>query len=294
MLRAGLLAILLAFLGCHSNAAPVLHCSSFRGVHVNGLLHKDFAENVDGICGNLFASLNDVECPAISFLMGSFGEEQHCLDIILASLGEREALIEIYATNGPCWRHGTCDVGDVLNSFNIPDVNEMIVDEHPQAIEEFTKRYQEIADIAAKLPPNVHLAVSPGLEDQFSDQAFQKLIAFQRRMLPNAIGVRNPIHSTELSGADVFETHGIDQHCDEQTLIVSQDGEVTNDDAAFLTRTNSCLASFLWRPEWQGRTRGADGTLTEAAESPRLRRMNFSKSDALEINALLKKSAGMP
>ena len=279
--------LLLCLVGCHGGSnEPVPTCSRFAGIHLNALPHKDFSNDTNGICSNVIAALEGVECPAISFLLGSFGDSFECLNRVVHSFGDRENLIEIYVSNESCRRHGTCDVGDFATGSNVGEVDREI--EGLTADEEYKSRLNVIADLAKSFPSKTHLLITPGLEDQFSHEAFKHLVDLQRATLP-ALSVRNPVKDQFLLNADLFESHGLEKTCnDEITDIVSQDGEVTPDDASFLARTHSCLASFLWRPEWQGRTRAVDGSLEPASESPRLRRMKFGADEAKEINALLK------
>lgn len=150
----------------------------------------------------------------ISFLYGTFGKSNECLERILPELKS----VQVHFSNEVCRRNGRCYAGELFRNLNVRSYNLKISSAFREAKPKLEKRAAKIQDLVSRYPGQEWI-ISTGLEDNYSDKSYKRLYKFLKRRIPNATFSRNPVkpgvyyglleyHGSWPSGSHIFSNDG--------------------------------------------------------------------------------------
>lgn len=229
-----------------------------------------------GRCSRVIRSLKDVPKPAIQVVFGTFGTETGCLSRFTRRFARRPHLVQLHFSNETCRPYpGRCGDGEFFRRLS------------PRAYEQLLLAGDEIPTLQARLSrilavadairgAKTRLALSLGLEHDFSDRAARRLLGQVRKGWPYAVVFNARDNHRPRGVARVRAELHTDRPACRPGEFVSADGFDLGPAAAraFVVRARAqrCGGVFLFRPPWSGRHGRAFVAL-------RLREFRFSEED---------------
>lgn len=235
-------------------------------------------------CEALLATTDFSGRPAIAVLDGTFGDDWSCVARFIERNAWRPHLVQIHLSNETCRRNRTCADGELFPQFDQHQWSRILEQRNPYALQAIADRLMNLRAVASSLAsPNTTLILSTGLEDNFTDRAFAELYPFIVARWPGPV-VRSG-HSTP---GVLRELHGAGAKCSGNSVVANEDGAVMSlrDSDRFLQNNKSCLASFVWRAEHQGR-KVKRGRVTHSTTPPKTRPLSFTATDVSQLGSLL-------
>lgn len=266
--------LLLTSCGSSPHDAPPVETATLTSDHYEGF--AAFAAQHDSFpCSALIDAAIALPAPALTFPFHTFGTASDCVARFVAASADKPHLLQIYATNETCRKHNSCTTGDLFHGVSSAELNRRLEDHEPTTIATFDQRFSDISQfISSVTSKNTRTVVSLGLEDEYTTEAagivYDLAAAHFKEISENPEHPRGTI-------SPVIELHR-DQPVAEGG-IANEDGICRTDAQSkdFLRRNKHTLATFLWRPEWQGR-RCKDGKVVGANKAPRDRSFGFDSS----------------
>lgn len=247
-------------------AQPVLSADHYEGVAAFAVQSPRFP------CDAMLEGVATLQTPALAFPFHTFGTSDACIKAFVEQSSAKPHLLVIHATNETCRKHNSCTTGDLFQGVSSSELNRRIEAHEPATISTLRQRFADIRQtVAGVSSQNTRVVVSTGLEDEYSSKAAEIVFLLAHEQFAEV--AENPevkrhtfSHIVEVHRAQTAQPHGLaleDGAC--QTDVESKD---------FLRRNKQSLASFVWRPEWQGR-KCKDGKVTSAKAAPRERSFSF-------------------
>jgi hypothetical protein len=244
--------------------SPTPQIAHYEGFSVLAVTHPNFP------CDELLKATAPLPFPAIAYAIKTFGDSYDCISRFIRQSRHRPHLIIRYVEPGPGRRNGLLSGFDLLPRLSVGQLNREI--ERPNsevlaAIIEFESR--DAQSLKPLLLANTRVVTVLGLEDNFTERSALTVSS----LLAHTDRAENP-HNRASIGLRL-ERHGNVTVMPGE--IASEDGACQSDSESrlFLSRNKHAFASFLWRPEWQGREcRG--GMLQPPTSFPRDRRFSFN------------------
>ena len=223
-------------------------------------------------CTTALSAFNNSAAPTLAVLWGTFGEDTQCLAMWFDQLKGRPHLLEIHLSNEACRRNNRCYESDFLPRLSVSQLNKRLESGDDEIISRYTTRIIAIREaIAPFIRGNGEYLLSTGLEDNFSEGAYRKVLALVQENWPHKT-VRSPVGDPSRRRSDsatYMEGHGATpQFKDNVQCIVNLDGDdmhfphraaVTRRSVSwegsqqFVARyQQKCRATFLWAAPWQG------------------------------------------
>lgn len=224
--------------------------------------------------------------PAMAILWGTFGDDLWCPIWFMQAVRDRGHLLQIHISNESGRKKNNLGVGELSPFHSVSDYNEALEAGELEVHSAARERVKEIlAFVRLFANENTAVILSLGLEDQYTDEAYE---ALRQTVLdagwPYGIN-RNPLGNRHhIAGWDYREKHGDTARCSSETQMVNEDGSVQTLRATkkWLDRNKSCLVRFVWRAEHQGRTKSGRPVYPRRARS-----FHISDKDVRELGDLL-------
>lgn len=219
-------------------------------------------------CDGFLAAIDRIEEWHIAMLWRTFGENNSCLDRVLAS--PKLKSLQIHLINEPCHRRdpgtrGACNSHEFLFGISRGDWEWRLKQNDPNLINQFQDYAFTVANyLDEKLRNGVECFISPALESNLDDStAIQNLVDATRLVFPNCKVVWNPVNGLAIENADFRETHSnsgpIPSPCvknlDGQDISFDQRPSGANNQMHesgifdYFERTRNCEMSLLWTVE---------------------------------------------
>lgn len=231
-----------------------------------------------------FAQKNKINQVAI--LWGTFGNETACVTRLANSM----KVIQIHFSNESCRRNKRCYRGELFRHLNATQYNYHLVNNFRRLKPKILQRVKKINKLVLT-HPTVQWIISTGLEDNYSQRAYNRLYRVIKRGVPLAKVSRNPVdirqcrglceyHSSSYPGTPIYSNDG----CFISDLDGRQDGCIIS---ASRMRNNIREAErnqstvFIWWGKIQGLSSGQ-------FVQPRKRDFKFTKSDRIVLKYILK------
>ncbi len=286
-------------LSAHARAQVV------TGVDYLGARHELFPSRA------AFQVYQHTDVRALGFLWGTFGNDSDFLSRFLRQcplrqLSKPRCFVRIHFLNGPCRRRNRCSAkGEIAPRLSVAQLNRAIERGDWRVMKRIRGRVSGIERMVTQFLGQAQFAVSTGLEDNYSTDAYKVILNELRIALPPEVLVgRNPEngHSRTLLGADFIELHGVLTpqtfgktkalrifSNDGNDLYLGEgptpDGRVSLSDMYHTIRENrdSVDVVLYWRARWQGI---ASAKFVE----PRRRTPVVNRADLFAINKLIRRN----
>lgn len=251
----------------------------FLGVSAFAMMHPAYK------CDALLATLDFSPRPFTAVLYETFGNDPTCIARFTARYFDKPHKLEIHFLNGPCMRNHNC-VDETFGTMSVGALNRRLERMDGDMQMRIALRMFAIRSLAdAVKNENTHLVLSPGLEDNYTDEAYRNLLVEIRKMWPEDI-VRNPCKGgRSLQGANGKEYHSTNSHVENVACIANEDGnynQTVKKSAKFIKHYKRCDV-LLWRGKHQGRT-----SEMIPRTDPKKRKFIYTAKDVVELGGLLK------
>lgn len=263
-----------------------------QGLGVYGLMHKNFP------CRAITEGFKGMSVMRLSILWHTFGESTRCLD--QWALDPRPKFLQVHTINEVCHRNKRCGRCEILRGVSTGRYQRML-----------KKNQWTLKPLGAYLAPltdwlnshpDVQCSISMGLESNLPRSAYQKLVDMSKPFLPTRCSFtwnpanNNPYGRGRIHGM-IHELHGSRWHLKPPCIanLDGEDMELPNRNVIlrynylrrdrilqYIRKSNQCLSSFLWIPEFNGNKQGG-------FKDPRRRSGWPSKNTVKELNRYLKR-----
>lgn len=234
-------------------------------------------------CGKALQIVNRSQRPAIAVLWASFGYDFSCVARFLAENAHRPHLLEIHFSNEASRRRKPSQrfQAELYPSDSVNDYNKRLerMDAEMQAaidirlndIQNFFYRYANA---------NTHFVLSLGLEDNYSQRAYESLFSYIYSQWPVAM-VRSTVKNKKRASTEYLEYHS-NNGKPSNGCLANEDGNDngTSSTKKFFKRYKKCVATFVWRGRHQGWKKGRFVPLAD-------RRYEITDKDVRELGAIL-------
>lgn len=224
----------------------------FKGVAAFAAMNDEFP------CDRYLAMVDQAKYPAMSVLWGTFGFNPRCVALFTLFNQKRPHMVQIHLSNETCRRNHVCGEGELLGHLNVREYNRALENPQFEVIKALVERVEEIkAFTEAVGNPNTYWVISTGLEDNYSNGAYN-IVEFVVRRHWDGLISRNPLKGRAYGGADFLEKHGNGARFGGAPCIANEDGtrNSLSRSRTFMRKHSGCFASFVWRESHQGRIRG--------------------------------------
>lgn len=176
---------LLLFFACDRARAE-----GWVGLSAFGIQSQNFQ---DEPCEEFLAAMEVPENPATAMLFNTFGTNKECIEefwLRAAAQGKRH-LTEIHFSNEAGRRTGLLDLNDFLAEYSVDDYN-LLLEEMPKWLDaRIRRRIGRIMDMISDYVHTGYFILSTGLEDNYTNLAWENLYKIFQEEWPSAIG-RSP------------------------------------------------------------------------------------------------------
>lgn len=269
------------------------------GVCLFAAMHAEFP------CKRVDEMLEGIKRPAISVLVGTFGNRKKCVSSLFEKYPELTA--QFHLSNEVARRKSNMYRGELLRGMDVEHYNKALERMAPSAVRSVTRRVKALRTfVEAHKTEHHRLILSTGLEDKFTRRAVRNLIKIIKRNWPYAIS-RNPVDvrktSRNFRGArvDFIELHGIHLRIPEPArTIISNDGtdlDFGEGDRGNLNSIRIPDLQSVYRKyreggsivlAWFGSSQGLF-TNSQRAPKPRRRAISVSRRQSKLVNRLLRR-----
>lgn len=270
-----------------------------------------FSENFQGRpCSILLETIRHSDRPAIAALYKTFGTNTACIERFWRKTSEwgKTHVTEIHFSNEAGRRSGLLDKDDFVRSADVETYTSLL-EAMPEWLDAaIRERTREIVALIQPGLSNGSFILSTGLEDNFSNLAWDNIYAIIRQEWPYEI-VRSPALSAYIVEQQFvppagirMESHGYSRRLDQQGCIGNGDGQdldflqnagrnFRNAKAATMRSVknwirrgvrNDCIL-FLWAGKWQGFFQDGD-----RASAPLKREFVMHRNDIPVIRELFR------
>lgn len=235
-------------------------------------------------CDAFISAVSSAKHPAMAVLWKTFGDDLSCMKKFTETFKDRPHLLEIHLSNETC-RRSKCEKEELFPSWSVSQMNAALERDDKALGDAVNSRMLDIYAAAMALKnPNSKIIVSTGLEDNYTNRAFDRMYQWVAEVWAGEI-VRSPVDygETYKGKADVIEQHSPHPYFANQRCIASEDGlydRDTLDTDGYFQDNNSCLAVLWWRDDHQGRAKG------QALTPPKTRKFTFSDHDVKELQTV--------
>jgi hypothetical protein len=148
-------------------------CAPYEGVAAYAALSPRFP------CRCYLASLSGSVYPAMSVLLGTFGNSFSCIEDYIDRYRKREKWLEIHLSNESCRRNDRCYQGELRKQMSVGALNRAIATRSPRVIRDIRGRLARLAANLRQVYSNVGLTygdstrivVSMGLESAWGSRS---------------------------------------------------------------------------------------------------------------------------
>lgn len=259
---------------------PNAEGAEFYGLAALAGMHRDFP------CSRYLQIVRQAERPAMVVLWRSFGENTSCIVRFLEAFKHRPHLLEVHLSNEVCRRNGRCYEGELFRDWSVARYNLELRNLSPEARLGVSNRIAQLRGfLGPRINKNTTLAITLGLEDNFTPITARNLLSIVRPLWPYLI-IRNPnLKSAPRGDADFKEYHTFKVDLRGEPCIGNEDAVATTleNSKHFLSNYRECLAVLLWRAKHQGAGR-------RKFTAPRNRQLDIPLSDVRDLGRLLKET----
>lgn len=238
----------------------------------------------DSPCDRFLNIVSHAQYPAMAVVWSTFGDDLTCVRKFIAAFSDRPHLLEIHFSNETC-RRSKCEKEELMPSWGVEKMNAALEREDKPLGDAVNSRMLDIyAAVAALRASTTKVILSTGLEDNYTDKAFDHMQLWLRMVWADQI-LRNPVsHGNHYKGgADLLEHHNPDPRFAGQSCIASEDGlydRQTKQTRDYFLNSTNCLATLFWRPNFQGRAKG------QALTPPKSRTFTVTDTDVRELSTV--------
>lgn len=251
---------------------------------------------------------NGVKKPAIAFLYSTFGTDNTCLRRFISQTRARgrRGYIHIHPTNETCRRlHRWCAKGEVGRAYRASRWSSLLERGNPKALRELRARFRAVNKlIQEEIPEDFKVSVSTGLEDDYTQEAFRRVLATARREIRDGVElVRSPGRYCNFSGTAGVRSLSLELHSSgcgntnrDKTIysndgldLYSGNGQLPKnhiDGASLLSQLRKDQRyfnrAFIWKGHWQGLHHKPGFT------EPRNRDFRVSRDDSILVNKMIR------
>ncbi|MBD2341795.1 hypothetical protein H6G64_33210 [Calothrix sp. FACHB-156] len=239
-----------------------------------------FPMNQNFPCEQWFKAMEGVQKPAMAVLWGTFGRDKSCANRFMNQNRNQPHLLEIHFSNQTCLQNlgnpeRKCQRGELTQGLNVDQFNQDLINNNPDLIEKIKTRVQRIkAWVDSAKNSNTQIVLSTGLEDNYKDGAYGKMVELIREAGWSYPIARNPEQNSyqNFKDANYLELHpgktrlnqypewnnGNRKPAKPGACIVNLDGVSAPDEVSveqakgFIQRHQDCYAVFLWNKDSQG------------------------------------------
>lgn len=236
--------------GCGGEADKDLISPHFVGLSAFSAMNESFP------CDDYLKELNKSPRPIMPVLYGTFGFDWSCIDKFIQQNRSRPHAVQIHLSNERCRYYERCEAGELEGDLDTIDYNYLLEIKTGWLLQKITARvqtiYQVLSSLMIKHKANTDLFLSTGLEDLYSQNAYNVIYETIRSSWPYEI-IRVPLQNNHHH--DLVEYHGVSVPCND-TTFASNDGAVlsVSGSAGFAAQHRECKATILWLPSLQGIT----------------------------------------
>lgn len=230
-------------------------------VGLNGL--GSFADKFQGEpCDDYLNAINSAEAPAYTVLWNSsFGNNRNCLKKFLNINADRPHAVVVYIDNGASRKARQLEPGDFWYGYSVNEFNQLIETRNQNVLQSFADSLDDIRSFFSRNASSFcQVVIIPGLEDIYSDKAWEVLGPFVKERTPYLL-VRNPGSGGRYKDPAYFiEKHGAQASCSGWNQIANLDGSSLSKSRArkWLKKNRECFIEVGYDARCQGRT-GTDG-----------------------------------
>lgn len=251
----------------------------YSGVSAFALMHSGYPLDA------LLATLDFSPAPATAILWGTFADSSAATTARIKQFTDRyndkPHLLEVHPLNNTAIRNRKQYAGEPFPQFNIAQLNYALEKRDPATLATITARIQEIKAVMEVVRnPNTYLVMTTGLEDDYSQKAFQIISAEIAKTWPYFL-----IRSGASFGTFPREAHGNSAKAGGTVVFVNEDGAIQSlsQTKAWLAKNDNAMCKLIWRPAHQGR----NANTNDFGKPPRDRTFIYTAEDVTSLGLLL-------
>ena len=222
----------------------------------------------------------------MAVLWASFGYDFNCLKRFFNENANRPHLLEIHFSNEAARRRSTSKrfANELYRHDSVNDYNRRLerMDEGTQAV--IRGRLAEIQDfLRHNANSNTVFVLSLGLEDNYSQRAYESLFSFIYSEWPVAM-VRSTLKKKQRAATEFLEYHS-NNGKPSNGCLANEDGNQNSlsQTKKFFKRYQKCLVTFVWRGRHQGWKKGQHVPLKN-------RKYDITSKDVRELGKFLEEA----
>lgn len=243
------LCLLLAF-STHAQGRQYVGFSSFAALNPNYP------------CDRFIGIARKAKSPSMTVLLSTFGNDLTCVSKFLTTFKRKHHLLQIHISNETCRRHiGRCAKEEIFPTLTTTPYNKALQRGNLKVKRAIQDRAIFIRDKILPLTnKRTKVIVSTGLEDNYNNKAYIKVLSYVKEILPKTNTARSPVTDRcyLLNGANYCELHLTTSVFNNSLCIWNNDGNLNspNDQLKLFYKFSKCSVLFAWEPTSQGRGNG--------------------------------------
>lgn len=216
-------------------------------------------------CNRYLTIAKKAKSPAMTVLLSTFGNDLTCVSKFLTTFKRKPHLLQIHLSNETCRRHiGRCTKEEITPTLTTSTYNKALQRGNLKIKRAIQNRVLFVKDKILPLTnKRTKVIVSTGLEDNYNNKAYVKVLSYVKEILPqkNIATARSPVTDRcyLLNGANYCELHLTTSVFRSTSCIWNNDGNLNsvNDQLLLFYKFRKCSVLFAWEPTSQGRGNGA-------------------------------------
>ncbi len=215
-------------------------------------------------CNRFIKIASSATSPSMTVLLSTFGNDLTCVSKFLNTFKKKSHLLQIHISNETCRRHiGRCTKEELSPTLTTTPYNKALQRGNIKIKRAIQDRAIFIRDKILPLTnKRTKVIVSTGLEDNYNNKAYIKVLSYVKEILPqkNIATARSPVTDRcyLLNGANYCELHLTTSVFRGTSCIWNNDGNLNsvNDQLLLFYKFRKCSVLFAWEPTSQGRKSG--------------------------------------
>ncbi len=219
-------------------------------------------------CNRYLTIAKKAKSPAMTVLLSTFGNDLTCVSKFLTTFKRKPHLLQIHLSNETCRRHiGRCTKEEITPTLTTTPYNKALQRGNLKIKRAIQNRVLFVKDKILPLTnKRTKVIVSTGLEDNYNNKAYVKVLSYVKEVLSKTNITRSPVADRcyLLNGANYCELHSTNSNFNNSSgklypCIWNNDGNInsTYDQLKLFHKFRKCSVLFSWEPTSQGRGNGA-------------------------------------